>query len=39
MKLIVMDMQKGITVDALYNYDHFIENTVTSRRPEKIKSK
>ena len=28
MKLIVMDMQKGITVDALYNYDHFIENTV-----------
>ncbi len=28
MKLIVMDMQKGITVDALYNFDQFIENTV-----------
>lgn len=28
MKLIIMDMQKGITVDALYNFDQFIENTV-----------
>ena len=27
MKLIVMDMQKGITVDALYNFERFIENT------------
>ena len=27
MKVIVMDVQKGITNEALYNYGHFLDNT------------
>ena len=28
MKLLVIDIQKGITNERLYNFDHFIQNTV-----------
>lgn len=28
MKLLVIDIQKGITDERLYNFEHFIQNTV-----------